>query len=159
MQSLSLFPSFPPLLPSFPPSFLPSFPPSFLPPSLRSSPPSLPPSCLPSRLLPSPAIILQTATQVISSPLSNIFDVFTFFSFTFDYQYLQQARFKSQIEQQRLQLQREHSAEMEQMLEKVSGGLTSHKYQTLQSVQPITRQCFPLTLIFKHNFVLSSLHC
>lgn len=34
--------------------------------------------------------------------------------------YLQQIKFKSQLEQQRLQLQREHSSEMEQILEKVS---------------------------------------
>ena len=31
----------------------------------------------------------------------------------------QQVKFKSQIEQQKLQLQREHSVEMEQILEKV----------------------------------------
>lgn len=47
--------------------------------------------------------------------------------------YLQQIKFKSQLEQQRLQLQREHSSEMEQILEKVSvyqgpycSRLTSH---------------------------------
>ena len=37
----------------------------------------------------------------------------------------QQMKFKSQLEQQRLQLQREHSSEMEQILDKVSNSFSS----------------------------------
>lgn len=40
--------------------------------------------------------------------------------FSLEFLYSQQIKFKSQLEQQRLQLQREHSSEMEQILEKVS---------------------------------------
>lgn len=40
-----------------------------------------------------------------------------------EFLYSQQIKFKSQLEQQRLQLQREHSGEMEQILEKVSQDL------------------------------------
>lgn len=35
--------------------------------------------------------------------------------------FTQAARFKSELEQERLQLQRQHSSDMEQMLDKVSG--------------------------------------
>ncbi len=53
----------------------------------------------------------------ISSPLSNQHLISLL---TIEFYYLQQIKFKSQLEQQRLQLQREHSSEMEQILEKVS---------------------------------------
>lgn len=56
-------------------------------------------------------------------------------------------KFKSQFEQQRLQLQREHSSEMEQILEKVSvhegpycSRLTSHWWKSVKVVVVVIAQ-------------------